>query len=250
MLRVVGEETDICSAINRFNASYHDDFYTVRQISKAYLSALTPHNAANLADALRHALMSWGAGARKAPLLHLPAQAASALCSPSLHATLVRFDIHQLGAFALCSDGHRIFASEKLYPSTAHFDAELLGVLKMLADALFIDNTNVTYPMKALLLITGFMPALDSQVRKGLQNAGVRGFGSPRYLLPSDTLKAAGQKLCSLPFALGQCWEQNKDHLTDAVQKSDHPGLQTEPGRIFDILLFMQQDPSRKLISL
>ncbi|UUC21383.1 hypothetical protein NOV18_13235 [Pseudomonas asiatica] len=45
------------------------------------------------------------------------------------------------------------------------------------------------------------------------------------------------------------CWEQNKELLTEAVLKSDHPALQFEPGRVFDILLFMQQDPNRKLIA-
>lgn len=249
MLRVVGEEIDIRSAINRFNSSYHEDFSRVRKISAAYLTALTTQNATALADALRSALMNWGAGARKAPMLHLPSQAAARLCDPNLHAKLVRFDSHQLRGFALSSADKRIFTTEGLYPSAAHFDADLLGVLKMLAEALFVNNTNVTYPMKALLLITGFMPALDSQVRKGLQHAGFQGFSSSRYLLPSDTQKAAGQKLCRLPFSLGQCWEQNKELLTKAVLKSDHPALQFEPGRVFDILLFMQQDPNRKLIA-
>ncbi|MDP9531238.1 hypothetical protein Q7L38_01545 [Pseudomonas protegens] len=250
MLRVIGEEQDIRSAINSFNSSYHEDFFRVREVSKAYLATPTPHNAELLADVLRNALLNWGAGSRKAPILHLPAEAAAGLCNPNLHAKLVRFDTHQLGAFALSSEDRRIFTTEGMYPSAVHFDAELLGVLRMLADALFANNTNVTYPMKALLLITGFMPALDSQVRNGLKHAGFRGFSSTQYLLPSDTLKAAGQKLCRLPFSLGHCWGQNKELLIKAVQKSDHPALQVEPGRVFDILLFMQQDPSRKLIAL
>ena len=61
MLRVVGNEIDIRSAINRFNYSYHEDFSRVRKISATYLAALTTQNATALAEALQTALLNWGA---------------------------------------------------------------------------------------------------------------------------------------------------------------------------------------------
>jgi hypothetical protein len=181
-------------------------------------------------------------------MLRAPSHIAGWLSQRSLHAKLVEFDRHQLDAFTLAPRDERIFAAAPLYQSVPHFDSELLEVLKMLADGLFINSTNVTYPMKALLLITGFMPALDSQVRKGLQRAGIPGFSGTRYLLPKNTFRAAGRNLCQLPFTLGRCWLQSGEMLTEAVLKSDHPALQSEPGRIFDILLFMQRDPNRNLM--
>ncbi|EMR47973.1 hypothetical protein [Pseudomonas putida] len=248
MLQVVGQESDISAAINDFNASYHNDFVQVRKASQNYLKTLSPPNAEVLADALQPVLMNWGANKRKAPVLRSASQAAVKLSNPKLHAALVRLNDHTLNAFEICSEGQRRFALDTLYTSLSQFDTELLEVLRTLAEAQFSNNTNVTYPMKALLLITGFMPALDSQVRKGLQRAGLQGFSSTRYLLPRDTNKAAGQKLCLLPFSLGHCWSLNKDLLTQAIKKSDHPTLNSEPGRVFDILLFMQSDPKRKLI--
>jgi hypothetical protein len=101
--------------------------------------------------------------------------------------------------------------------------------------------------MKALLLITGLMPALDSQVRKGLRLAGKVGFMG-QQLLPQNTHQAGGRRICYLPFQLGQCWELNREILLEGVRKSRHPGLESAPGRVFDVLLFMQAQSKRKMI--
>jgi len=55
------------------------------------------------------------------------------------------------------------------------FDDALLSVLREISQRLFVDNSNVTYPTKALLLISGLMPALDNRVRAGLGRAGFSG---------------------------------------------------------------------------
>ena len=130
---------------------------------------------------------------------------------------------------------------------TAHaalvsFDSNLLSVLRALGSSLFIGNTNVTFPMKAVLLLTGFMPALDSQVRMGLQRGGFLGMNKTQYLLPDNTAHADGMKISRLPFLLGQCWTTCAQQLHEAVASSSFPELSEEAGRVFDILLFMQAD--------
>ena len=127
------------------------------------------------------------------------------------------------------------------------FDNEILSILNKLADVLFINNTNITYPMKALLLITRLMPALDSQVRGGLTRAGKVGFIG-RQLLPKNVHQAAGRRICNLPFYLGHCWRLNREAFVKGIDESRHRGLQDTPGRVFDILLFMQNKASRNQI--
>jgi hypothetical protein len=249
MLQLIGQTTDIKSAINAFNAFYHADFAHVRKISSRYLAAdVSIERAGELAEALYAALANWGACTRKAPILRPTQHIAAALSSKALHSRLVCLDRIGLDALDLDPAGGRNFIRETPFSSLNQFDTELLSILEALAHALFINNTNVTYPMKALLLITGFMPAFDSQVRKGLQRAGISGFSGTQYLLPKNAYRAAGQRICHLPFSLGQCWRDNKALLTEAILQSNYPELSTEPGRIFDVILFMQRSPERRLI--
>jgi hypothetical protein len=94
--------------------------------------------------------------------------------------------------------------------------------------------------MKTVLLITGFMPALDSRVRVGLQRSGLSGINRTQYLLRDDPAHADGKKITRLPFLLGQCWTTCAQQLREGVAKSNFPDLTEDPGRVFDILLFMQ----------
>lgn len=246
MLRLVGHAKDVSSAINEFRLSYHVDFGNVRAVAKLYLGSETPEDhAPALAEALYRALSNWGAGSRKAPTLRLPQQAAHKLADKDLHFKLCTFSRCGIDAFSLDAKRDRVFTRSTTFISFDAFDIELLDVLHTLAEALFLNNTNVTYPMKALLLITGLMPALDSQVRKGLKRAGMAGLSGTQLLLPKDTSKALGKRICGLPFYLGNCWQLSQDVLRYAIAQSDHPGLSTEPGRVFDVLLFMQQESRR-----
>jgi hypothetical protein len=94
--------------------------------------------------------------------------------------------------------------------------------------------------MKAILLMIGLMPAFDSQVRRGLQRAGFRGFCSTQYLLPEGMDGAGWWKISRLPFLLGECWNHDARQLKAAILASDYPALVDMPGRVFDILLFVQ----------
>lgn len=244
MLELVCLPQDIACALNDFRPSYHADFAHIRQLSKSYLAQRPTQGLVDeLARALRDALNNWGAGKRSAPRLKIPTQIAVALADEVLREQLI--NLHRGGIQTLgVNESHRIFRSALCHTELETFDLHLLAILNKLADALFIGNTNVTYPMKALLLITGFMPALDSQVRKGLTRAGMPGLRY-RQLLPKNAHSAPGRRVCQLPFLLGDCWERHNTLLMEGIRASAYPQLSTEPGRVFDVLLFMQQDPQR-----
>lgn len=249
MLRLIGKTADITAAVNDFRRSYHEDFALVRGAAKAYLaSAATAEDSAQLAKCMHQALANWGAGSRKAPLLRPSNEASAKLVSVDLHRRLKLLDESRLSTFGLDALSARTFREQSKFDCFITFDKDLLGILRTLAEVFFINNTNVTYPMKALLLITGLMPAMDSQVRKGLRRAGLRGMSGTQFLLPVDSTHSLGQRICHLPFWIGHCWQEQYVELQNAIAQSDHPTLSTEPGRVFDILLFMQQDKERPLL--
>ena len=248
MLRLVGSSLDITSAINDFRPSYHQDFAHVQKVAQRYLKAeASTGNATLLAQALSTALRNWGACKRRSPILRPLPQIENALKDKKLHACLAKLGRQSLEAFDLNPQGHRIFDTDASLKEVGVFDKELLDILNTLAELLFFNNTSVTYPMKALLLITGLMPALDSQVRGGLTRAGKAGF-TGQQLLPNNVHQAGGRRICELPFFLGHCWSLNREVLLKGIQDSDHKELKATPGRVFDVLLFMQNQPNRNQI--
>lgn len=248
VLRLVGSSLDITSALNEFSQSYHQDFADVQPVARRYFDAPSGSaNAALLARALSTALRNWGACKRRSPILRPTPQIESALKEKWLHDRLLKLSQQSLAAFSLDQQEHRLLNSNAPLNDVGAFDREILGLLNTLADVLFFNNTSITYPMKALLLITGLIPALDSQVRGGLTRAGRAGF-TGQQLLPRNTQQAAGRRICELPFYLGHCWNSNREVFMKGILGSKHKELQDTPGRIFDILLFMQNRPSRKRI--
>ena len=139
-------------------------------------------------------------------------QIESALKNKRLHERLLRLSQQSLASFSLNLQEHRLLDSDAPLNDVGAFDQEILGILNTLAEVLFINNTSVTYPMKALLLITGLMPALDSQVRAGLTRAGKAGF-TGQQLFPMNSQQAAGRRICELPFYLGHCWTLHREEI-------------------------------------
>lgn len=248
MLRLVGSSLDITSAINDFRLSYHQDFANVQPVARRYLNAPSGSaNAALLAQALSTALRNWGACRRRSPILRPVPQIVNALKDKRLRERLLKLSQQSLAAFSLNLQEHRLLDSDAPLNDVGAFDKEILGILSTLADVLFFNNTSITYPMKALLLITGLMPALDSQVRGGLTRAGKAGFIG-QQLLPRNAQQAAGRRICELPFYLGHCWSLHREVFMKGILESNHKGLQDTPGRVLDILLFMQNQPTRNQI--
>jgi hypothetical protein len=249
-LQVICNADVIKSQINEFNENYHEHFFCVRSIAKEYLnvaadSILLEQSTIRLAEQLISALKEYGAGRfRKAPPTREEPEIKDFLCNSNLHNDLSEIAGSDLCFLCLQANARTIAAKAKI-SSIKQFDKILLSILDRLSKGLFKGNTNVTYPMKALLLITGFMPAFDSNVKRGLYRAGFIGFGGEiprtRFLLPQgNATNADMKKLTRLPFVLGDCWANNFNVIKDGIKESEYPNLIEEPGRLFDVLFFMQ----------
>jgi hypothetical protein len=177
-VRVRPDARQITDAINSFSHTYHDEFSEVRAIGRKYLAEATPTDSvvADLARALRDVLGSWGAGKRKAPRLQSAGEFTNVLRQSETHASLAALGRIPLSSLTVVQR-HRYLGRKPAAPEElAGFDSNLLSALRTLGERLFIGNTNATYPMKVMLLITGLMPAFDSQVRTGLQRGGFLGW--------------------------------------------------------------------------
>lgn len=228
----------ITAAINSFSAGYHADYFAVRCLAKAYLAA--PPSLATampLASALSGVLTRWGAGRRGAPTCQPVTNMGTALNSPILHSQLR--NLEACIPFLAITAGRRCLAAGAPFAAVSGFDGCLIDTLRVLSTGLLVANTNVTYPMKSLLLLTGLMPAFDSQVKGGLAAAGVAGINKTRYLLPALG-SADAQKICALPFYIADCISRQVAIISREAAGSFYPALASEHGRIFDVLLFIQ----------
>lgn len=246
--RIISDTAALTQAIDTFNAQYHHDYFSVRRHAAAYLAEpLSLPSAQELVLPLLAALTSWGAGKRVAPSCRPAVAAAQALCNPALHARLR--ELANSFPYLDVVEGKRYLMDGAPFTTLRQFDRGLIEALGMLADALLVRNTNVTYPMKALLLITGLMPAYDSQVKGGLAIAGVPGVNKTRYLLPREDCVDA-KKICVLPFHIAHCVMHSRVLLDTAIENSRYPELKGEYGRLFDVLLFIQRahNPQTALI--
>lgn len=249
-VRIAGEASDLTDALNGFSSAYHADFFEVRTIGRQYLAEATPSDkvVGELARSLRCALGSWGAGKREAPELRGREDFASALRQSELRAALGELGRISLPALGIRRSRRLLHGRPAAPTELAAFDSTLFSALRRLADGLFIGNTNVTYPMKAVLLVTGLMPAFDNEVRRGLQRGGFLGMTKRQYLLPPDASHADGKKMSRLPFLLGECWTEVTEKLREGISNSAFAKLVDEPGRVFDVLLFMQGSQRRPVL--
>jgi len=241
---IVCDTGDLTRAIDAFSQQYHEDYFRVRNAAKSYFALpLSPASARGLAAPLLAALKSWGAGKRAAPACRPMDVAVQALQLPALQ-NMLR-DLAGSFPYLGVADGRRVLKDGAAFATVTEFDHCLIGTLNALADALMVGNTNVTYPMKALLLVAGLAPAFDSQVKGGLAVAGVAGINKTRYLLPRGACGDA-RKICVLPFHIAQCVAAARPLLDTAIRSSRYPMLIGEYGRLFDVLLFQQRRRTRQ----
>jgi len=241
----------ITDAINTFPSSYHAGYFKCRVIGRRYLAEATPGDdlVTELATSVRCTLKDWGAGERKAPELRSDGEISEALREPGIHSSLAALARLPLPELTVVRQRRCLSGKPAADEALVSFDSNLLSVLWALGDRVLVGNTNVTFPMKAALLITGFMPALDSKrVRMGLKRGGFPGMNRTQYLLPCDAVHADGKKITRLPFLLGQCWTTCTQQLQEGLGKSNFPDLREEPGRVFDILFFMQGDDHNPIV--
>jgi len=243
-VKVLDNAQTIAETINAFPSVYHDGYFKCRAIAKQYFLDRTAGDrlATDLASAVRYTLEQWGAGKREAPGLQPLREFSNALCQPEIRASLAALTGTPLSALTVVRQRRYLNAEPAKYDDLLSLESNLFFALHTLAERLFIENTNVTYPMKAVLLMTGFMPAFDGKVRAGLQRGGFSGMNKTQYLLPASAVHSDGKKISGLPFLLGQCWAMCASQIREGISKSSFPELIQEPGRVFDVLLFMQAD--------
>jgi hypothetical protein len=234
-----GDTAALALSINRFRQQYHEDYFRVRVQARQYLEGALSHASATAtAAALLVALKSWGAGRRNAPSCK-----SLTIATQGLFDTVLRDSLRDLSRsfeYLDMVDGKRVLLYGAPFVHVEDFDRCMLTTLNTLAEALLVDNTNVTYPMKALLLLTGLTPAFDGQVKGGLKVGGVSGIAKTSYLLPRADCSDA-QKICTLPFYIAHCVARSRGELDTAIKLSRYPMLNGEYGRLFDVLLFMQR---------
>ena len=207
-IRVTGDTRQITEAINGFPANYQTDFSEVRAIGRQYLTGAQPTDkvVSDLAMALRCVLRYWGAGKRKAPEVQTMQKFKNVLGRPEIHASLAVLGRTPLSALNVVQQHQYLHGKPATREELVTFDLNFFYALRAAGERLFIRNTNATYPMKAVLLVTGFMPAFDGQVRTGLQRGGFRGMNKAQFVLPTDAKCIDGKKVARLPFLLGECW--------------------------------------------
>lgn len=244
-LSVIGTHKELVNAINLFDASYHADYFSVRALAKEYLLSPVPerNNVNALATVLHVVMKRYGAERQKAPIRRCIPEYEALFLNPTMHALLVFFSANPLSTLNIVA-GTRAHGV-----GTEISDIKLVEALRQLGSGLFTNNTNVTYPMKALMLITAYMPALDSQVKSGLHKSGISGVSATQFLMPTSADGLEGKKVTRLPYILAACYAEpgNRAAIDDAVQASDYRSLASETGRIFDVLLFMQSKGKKPL---
>lgn len=245
VLNLITDKSSLVSAINNFNKDYHFDFFTTRNAAEEYQTEISQPRTTALTESLGRTLCAWGAGRRKAPKIKTYPEITTALMDTHVIESINFFSNIKIYDLKI-TDRKIVFANTRL--SLEDFKKRLLNVLNLFSKSFFVGNTSITYPMKSLLLLTGFMPAWDSQVRKGLALSGFRGT-SAHFLLPDQHDCTASLKISSLPFYLADCYSKNKDIFESAIRESKYPALITEPGRLFDILFFMQASHNKIFLS-
>lgn len=225
-VHIVGTHRSIVNAIDSFSHAYHGDFFGVRGLGRTYLAApVSPATVSPLAKELRDVLCRWGAGKQKAPAVQPLTAFVATLSNPSVHANLQHLAHAPLSSLGVTTRSRSFVGGPTTPAALATFDTSLFRALNSLASGVLVRNTNVTYPMKAVLLITGLLPAFDSQVRIGLGRGGFRGMAKTRYLLPGNAHRADGKKITRLPFLLGDCWRSHTGLLAGAISSSAFPAL-------------------------
>lgn len=158
-------------------------------------------NYQSLVKKLEKNLYNWGAGQRKAAHPKNSQDIYNALSSKEMRANLKK--LKSSSNFLEIKEGMRninIESKESVKPPFKTIDEygrTLIVTLNLLSDEMMVDNKTMTYPMKILLLLTGFIPALDGQVRSGLKFAGISGLHAPLHMSNNPGETSAKKYMCA-----------------------------------------------------
>lgn len=250
-LDVIANKEHIVATINEFSTQYHTNYFEVRNLAANYITSPDETNAELLANQFRKVLCCWGAGKRKSPAVQNSTAIQKFLLDTTVQKQLVEFVNMPLTTLAIRNNyTQRVINGDCSAEKLEKFDLKLHLILSKLSTGVLVNNASVTYPMKSLLLLTGFMPAFDSRVRKGLGMSGFSGTDVTQFNMPKTVNSAGAKKISCLPFMLADCYAKNTMLFDAAISASNYPQLLTEPGRVFDVLLFMQGAKNKKFFTL
>jgi hypothetical protein len=234
----------IVNAINNFDKNYHKHYFKVRNYSRN--TYLVPNNpteipSEKLAKILRQALIAYGAGKNSAPNVKSINDFINALLKIKIHHELRFFSNLPISELTIFNNVREITPPSTLTLNV--LDAKVLNILNLLADNFFDFGNNrrtALYPMKALMLLTGRMYALDFYVRRGLIDAKLN-IRNETIELPQNANGGLESNIITkLPFIISDCYSNYRDIIDEAIRQSDYPALKQDIFRVFDILLFMQ----------
>lgn len=244
-LEIHGSEipAEIASAIKGFESEYHADFKSVRDEMKNHLKTMDDNSSNSLSLALRSSLLSWGAGRRGAPKVVNSFKLKEIVDSKNFQEAIfpfyyfinggIKFEVNDEGQCLI--DGSTTRLNE--------FANSFYNALNFVNNKILVGNTNVTYPMKALLLLTGAPLAFDSYVRDGLTQSGIVGFAATQYSFPSRLSDSGFKKILGMFFLVYDCWNCYEKVIKDGIEKTSSDYFeenQITPSRVFDILFFMK----------
>ena len=182
---ITASPSQIAAAPNQFSPTYHADFSRVRPFGQVYTNRHLSRPAVTaLAQPLGNVLRSWGAGKRKAPAPRRVTEIENTLALAPVHNALGVLNGLPLSRLSVMHNQRSFIGTPTTQATLNTFDTHLFEALQALATGILCENTNATYPMKALLLITGLMPAFDSQVRCGLHRGGFSGMNRLSFCFP------------------------------------------------------------------
>jgi hypothetical protein len=231
---------ELVDSLDQFNPQYHRDFESVRAVAMRWLASDLPVPQ-RLPELLRNALASWGAGKRKAPTVRSPAQILAVLADPEVTQTLRAIATLDLSTLTLVNNEPRIGGVRHIGDQESVEELILSGLAMM--ERLFEDNGAVTYPSKALLLITGRFIGIDSNVRAAIAASGEPGFRETRFPMPIKRHDRSSRRLSRVLWLTGDWLWRHRTVIAEALTVSTARHRLTEldaPARIVDIFLFMQ----------
>lgn len=240
---------DLQAAINKFNQKYICNYWITRRDAIEYINTSKPTTCLTelLAKNLVESLYCWGAGKRNASKLKKIKDISTFLQNQGNHSLI-----------QIIANGPQIKDLDILSNKTGKlelvinlpnieiqkFNDNIANILKIFAENLFETRIkSATYPMKALLLLTGFMPAFDGNVKKGFQKAVGLGSNNAYQITLSD------KKIAMVPFLLGQLVKDHQNTFDDLIA-SNKKLYSNDYARLLDILLFQQGKTNSQLITL
>lgn len=236
----------ITNCINNFKPDYHVFYFYCRNCVTSFLDDPNENNARILAAALYHTLIKYGAGRRQAPEPASIEHIEGFLLENNETFPQLLQNLSTTFPFLRIIDGQqRILDGCPGFATVQELYQSLLELFHISRGTFVEENNSITYPTKCILLLTGLMPAYDTQVRGGLI-AIHHGFGIPQGL-PNENApwNNVATAILDRLFQLADCLSHSP-HVLEAVQQSHFPQL-AEPihhGRILDIMLFSMNNPN------